>query len=317
LEMVGIDASDPEGGTLYQAAVEYFQIPQERLGVPTLIIDDTVLVGSNEIPAQFPGLIDYYLAQGGVDWPDIPGMAEALAESMPEQSVEHPPVQTEEVLGPPPPSEEPTDPTENSPSLDFQDSHDLSWQEKFSRDLAGSTLAVIVLTGMLIALAGSVIYLTRSSKPSSTIVAHSLIPILCIIGLFVAGYLAYVETARVSAVCGPIGDCNTVQQSEYASLFGIIPIGVLGLFGYILILLAWLGMRISRNSVQYFSAVALFGMTSVGTLFSIYLTFLEPFVIGANCAWCLTSAILMTVLMLLSLKPGKNAIQMYIKHQDH
>jgi uncharacterized membrane protein len=31
-----------------------------------------------------------------------------------------------------------------------------------------------------------------------------------------------------------------------------------------------------------------------GTGSSVYLTFLEPFVIGATCAWCLTSAVLMT-----------------------
>jgi uncharacterized membrane protein len=49
-------------------------------------------------------------------------------------------------------------------------------------------------------------------------------------------------------------------------------------------------------------------MTVVGTLFSIYLTFLEPFVIGATCAWCLTSAVLMTVLMLLSIAPAKFAL---------
>jgi uncharacterized membrane protein len=35
-------------------------------------------------------------------------------------------------------------------------------------------------------------------------------------------------------------------------------------------------------------------------IFSIYLTYLEPFVIGAVCAWCLTSSVVMTLLMLLS-----------------
>jgi uncharacterized membrane protein len=44
----------------------------------------------------------------------------------------------------------------------------------------------------------------------------------------------------------------------------------------------------------------MFILAFVGTLFSIYLTLLEPFVIGATCAWCLTSAALMTALMLLS-----------------
>ena len=40
-------------------------------------------------------------------------------------------------------------------------------------------------------------------------------------------------------------------------------------------------------------------MTAGGVLFSIYLTFLEPFVIGATCAWCLSSAVIMTLLLLL------------------
>jgi uncharacterized membrane protein len=39
-------------------------------------------------------------------------------------------------------------------------------------------------------------------------------------------------------------------------------------------------------------------MTLVATGFSIYLTFLEPFVIGASCAWCLTSALIATLLLL-------------------
>jgi uncharacterized membrane protein len=53
------------------------------------------------------------------------------------------------------------------------------------------------------------------------------IPVLCLIGLGLAGYLTYVETTQVQAVCGPVGDCNTVQQSEYARLFGVLPIGII------------------------------------------------------------------------------------------
>ena len=43
-------------------------------------------------------------------------------------------------------------------------------------------------------------------------------------------------------------------------------------------------------------------MTVFGVLFSIYLTYLEPFVIGAVCAWCLTSAVVMTLLLLVSVE---------------
>jgi uncharacterized membrane protein len=83
-----------------------------------------------------------------------------------------------------------------------------------------------------------------------------------------------------------------------------------------MILLAWLGIRFGRNGVENIGALALLGLTFTGTLFSIYLTFLEPFVIGATCAWCLTSAVLMTLLMLLSLGPGKNAYWEYVKNQQ-
>jgi uncharacterized membrane protein len=130
---------------------------------------------------------------------------------------------------------------------------------------------------------------------------------LCIFGFGVAGYLAYVETAQVTAVCGPVGDCNTVQQSEYARLFGILPVGVMGLAGYVAIMVAWLTARYTKGKFVDLANLSMFGMAVFGVLFSIYLTFLEPFVIGATCAWCLTSAILITTLMLLSMRSAKAA----------
>jgi uncharacterized membrane protein len=53
-------------------------------------------------------------------------------------------------------------------------------------------------------------------------------------------------------------------------------------------------------------------MSAIGMLFSIYLTFLEPFVIGATCAWCLASAVIMTALFWLSLLPGKSSLTILI-----
>jgi uncharacterized membrane protein len=63
---------------------------------------------------------------------------------------------------------------------------------------------------------------------------------------------------------------------------------------------AWALARFGRGRTAHLAAISLFLIALVGTLFSVYLTFLEPFVIGATCAWCLTSAVLMTALMLLS-----------------
>jgi len=79
LNIISVDISAPEGQQLYQAAIERFAISDNRRGVPTLIIDDVVLVGSGEIPEQLPGLVEQYMAEGGVDWPDIPGIDAILS----------------------------------------------------------------------------------------------------------------------------------------------------------------------------------------------------------------------------------------------
>lgn len=116
-----------------------------------------------------------------------------------------------------------------------------SLPDRLARDPVGNSLAIVAPLSMLF----SVLVELRSLHQSATLVGNSLpsvwIPALCLIGMGVAGYMAYVETAQVEAECGPVGDCNTVQQSEYACLFGVLPVGVLGLTGYLAVLLAWSG----------------------------------------------------------------------------
>ena len=162
---------------------------------------------------------------------------------------------------------------------------------------------------MIVSVVAAVVMVPRRSPidQSQSAWREWAIPVLCLSGLVVAGYLAYVEVTQVAAVCGPVGDCNTVQQSEYARLFGILPIGVLGLIGYAAIIAAWWIERRGRAPLDRLAALTLVIMTLGGTLFSIYLTFLEPFVIGATCAWCLTSVIIMTALLLLTATPQRLA----------
>ncbi len=57
------------------------------------------------------------------------------------------------------------------------------------------------------------------------------IPILTILGLGASIYLTYVEITHTRALCGPVGDCNAVQSSPYAKLFGLVPIGLVGALG--------------------------------------------------------------------------------------
>jgi uncharacterized membrane protein len=325
LQIIGVDTSQPGGQALYQAAIQRYGIPEERRGVPTLIIDDVVLVGSLEIPQQLPDLVEEHLAQGGVDWPDIPGLAEALAAPQPTSSATPaqptPPATSAQTLPPTPPataspaslpsSTPALTPTPTRAVLMVTEDDPPDWRAKLARDPAGNALAILTLLGMTLVTSHALVVWRRTVDEPATWQSWA-IPLLALLGLGVAGYLAYVETQRVTAVCGPVGDCNTVQQSAYAWLLGLIPIGVLGLVGYAAILIAWAVAHYGNGQLAGLAWLALFVMTLCGTLFSMYLTFLEPFVIGATCAWCLTSAMIMTALLALTATPGKRAISVLL-----
>ena len=50
-----------------------------------------------------------------------------------------------------------------------------------------------------------------------------------------------------------------------------------------------------------YTALAIFGVSLVGVLYSAYLTYLELFVIYAICRWCVASAVIMAVFFILSI----------------
>ena len=83
--------------------------------------------------------------------------------------------------------------------------------------------------------------------------------------------------------------------------------GLLGVAGYLVIGLAWIMQKLDQGQWKYYGALAAWAFSLFGVLFFIYLTFLEPFVIGATCAWCLTGAVVMTLLLWASTPPAIDA----------
>lgn len=296
LFIIAVNIANPDGQILFKAIIDYHQIPPERQGVPMLLVGDEILVGSYEIPNQFPGLIADGLANGGIKWPDIPELRTFLEE----QNI----IAPEEFGGSEEISVEGGDTGPNQTAAEnLQEEmgmfENMAVADKFAQDYLGNSVSVFVLVGMIF-VTGRV-GKNFLNRPLSMKRLHpSLAPILIIIGFSVALYMSYVEVTQTEAICGPVGHCNTVQQSPYAYLFGIIPIGVLGVIGYFVIALTWLAGRFGPCRWKKLSIHLLFSLTILGTLFSIYLTFLEPFIIGASCAWCLTSAIVMTLLLIYS-----------------
>ena len=398
VELIGSTEVD----ALYKLA-ESLGIPNKQVKVPFLVIGEHVLIGSEQIPAELPGLIESYLTAGGVDYPQ----SAALAPLLPTQKA------ADEICNPstpcldltPPITEQDEDTTEaivqailfTTPdchdcqlevrvsltpirekygsqfeyrTIDIVTSEDVEYfyqvaklykvaQEDVELPLMiigdriligdqmvnelpglvesyfatggvayqdlpdkietaptpapsaghsnGFTLAVVITIGMVIALVYALVaFVTGKVFALPETIIRWLFPLLTLIGLGVALYLAYVETQSASAVCGPVGDCNAVQSSPYARLFGILPVGVLGALGYFAMLGVWIWNRLRRDWLAQNAPLALFAMTFFGTLISLYLTYLEPFVIKAVCIWCLTSAVIITLLLLISLTPALN-----------
>jgi uncharacterized membrane protein len=270
LELLLVNAETEEGTELFVSALDWHSTPNELRGVPAVFIGDELLIGE-QITVTLEAEIDRNIAAGGVDWPAIPGLAEALPQ-----------------LG-----------------VQMQEARtvaDMSIRERLALDPVGNSFALAVLVAMLVSVAVVAVGWFRS-RPLPRISegwrAWSILAVSAI-GLAVALYLAYVETAERPAICGPVGDCNTVQQSSYAKLFGVLPIGVLGVVGYLVVLALWLWSRYGPDLLVQRTRWLLPATALGGTLFSIYLTFLEPFVIGAVCMWCVTSAVAMMLLLWLT-----------------
>jgi uncharacterized membrane protein len=111
-------------------------------------------------------------------------------------------------------------------------------------------------------------------------------------GLGIAGYLTVVHYTGGAPVCAISHGCETVQHSGYSTLAGV-PVALLGIVGYLGILLSLLRNGDDARMTGAFMALLGFG-------FSAWLTYTEIARIHAICIWCVGSAICMTVLAVLS-----------------
>jgi uncharacterized membrane protein len=118
--------------------------------------------------------------------------------------------------------------------------------------------------------------------------------VLTVIGIGLATYLTYIHYADIKPLCGRNGgSCLKVQSSVYSKLDGI-PVALIGLIGYVIILGSLLVPDGER--ARFLTAALTLG----GFGFSAYLTYREVFTLKEICEYCVSSAILMTIMMGLS-----------------
>jgi len=124
--------------------------------------------------------------------------------------------------------------------------------------------------------------------------------VLAIAGMGVAAYLTYTHYADQPIACGGLGECETVQNSEYATLV-TIPVALLGILFYAGFLALVLARMARLPLTEEWASLAAFSMTLAGVAFAAYLTYIELFVLEALCIWCLALAAIITASWLITL----------------
>jgi uncharacterized membrane protein len=123
--------------------------------------------------------------------------------------------------------------------------------------------------------------------------------VFTLIGLAVSTYMTIYKLTGNERMCVGNGGCSTVNSSRYADINGF-PVAAVGIIGYLAIL-AVLVLEVKGGRTFKKNATLLtFGLTLPGFLFTLYLIYLEIFVIKALCPFCVTSQVAMTILFILS-----------------
>ncbi len=119
-----------------------------------------------------------------------------------------------------------------------------------------------------------------------------------LIGLLDSSYLAYSYYSNQDLACPVIKEvnsCEIVATSSYSTMMGT-PLALFGMGFYLLIVAIGL---ISLKEKYQFALNFIAPLAFVAWVFSVRLTYLQMFVIKSFCYYCLLSALLSTILLVL------------------
>jgi uncharacterized membrane protein len=121
---------------------------------------------------------------------------------------------------------------------------------------------------------------------------------LSVVGLLDAIYLTWIKLSDANLICTGVGGCDVVNTSEYSLLAGL-PIALFGAIAYVIFIILLL-YESRYEWILENGPLVLFGLSLFGFLYSVYLTYIELFVIFAICPYCVLSAIIMTMILALA-----------------
>lgn len=126
---------------------------------------------------------------------------------------------------------------------------------------------------------------------------------LAAIGLAITIYITYVTLKNKNMICIRGKDCDAVVTSKYNKTFGISNIYA-GLLYYSLVIVLAIFLLMGITQIL-FLPLELFLLIIAGgaALFSLYLTFIQAFVLKIWCEYCVTSAVVSILIFILELIP--------------
>jgi uncharacterized membrane protein len=121
--------------------------------------------------------------------------------------------------------------------------------------------------------------------------------LLSLTGLFISAYLYLYKIGRIGTLACGSGGCETVQQSPWSRFAGL-EVSLIGLLGYGgLLVVSLLTLQPGLASRRWPSHLLL-TLAGIGVAFTVYLTYLELFVIHAICRWCVGSAVIIMAILI-------------------
>lgn len=122
---------------------------------------------------------------------------------------------------------------------------------------------------------------------------------LALAGIFISIYLTLYKLGVIGELSCSIGSCETVNTSRWSVFLGL-PVAAWGLFFYIDVFGVALLGTLPRWENEPIISIVLAAEAAIGVLFSAWLTYLELAVIHEICIWCIASAVIVTVIFLVS-----------------
>jgi uncharacterized membrane protein len=123
---------------------------------------------------------------------------------------------------------------------------------------------------------------------------------LALAGIFISLYLTLYKLGVIGELSCTLGSCETVNTSRWSVFLGL-PVAAWGLLFYLDVFGVALMGTMPRWENEPVISIILVAEAAIGVLFSAWLTYLELAVIEAICIWCVTSAVIVFVILVVSI----------------